>query len=70
MKFYSKEEIMDREQEFQDELAKCTLRFEDEEIDGAGLEGFKWKTFKQGLTLKNMYFRAKQALGLDKPFKV
>lgn len=70
MKFYSKEEIADREQEFQEELAKCTLRFEDEEIDGAGLEGFKWKTFKEGFNLKNMFFRAKQALGFDKPFKV
>ena len=60
-------EIADREQEFQDELK--ILRFEDEEIDGAGLEGFKWKTFKEA-TFKNIFFRVKQTLGFDKPFKV
>ncbi|MBU9118429.1 hypothetical protein LGN04_02040 [Burkholderia multivorans] len=70
MKFYSKKEQDEREKEFQDNLSQMTWRFEEEDIDGAGFEGFGWKTFKQGLTMKNIGFRIKSALGLDKPFKV
>jgi hypothetical protein len=70
MRFYKKEEIDEREKELQDNLSQMTWRFDEEPLDGAGLEGFGWKTFKQGFTLKNLFFRAKQKLGLDKPFKV
>ncbi|HDR9188623.1 TPA: hypothetical protein QDB51_002698 [Burkholderia vietnamiensis] len=70
MKFYSKKEHDEREKEFQENLSQMTWRFEEDETDYEGLKGFGWKTFKQGLTLSNIGFQIKKALGLDKPFKV